>query len=356
MQTNYDFHIVLTYRYRLKETSGAARELSRQARAVNFVWNFCGETQEAARRWWKHWPTGFDLIGLTNGVSKELGLHSDTVQAICKQFAISRDKAKRRPRWRGKRSLGWIPFQAARAIRMDGDAIVLLKRRYRLRLSRPVEGEIRSGSFAQDARGRWYLNLQIEVAEDRACGTGEVGIDLGLRTLAALSTGEKIEAPRIYRKHEEALAKAQRAGKRQRAQAIHAKIVNCRKDFTHKLSARLVRENGRIVIGNVNAAGLARTGMAKSVLDAGWSQLRSQLRYKAVRHGAEYIEADERFSTQVCSGCGAVSGPKGIPHLGVRDWNCVECGVQHDRDINSAINILVSGRNAGLRLTEIPVL
>jgi transposase len=96
--------------------------------------------------------------------------------------------------------------------------------------------------------------------------------------------------------------------------------------------------------------------MAKSVLDAGWSQLRSQLRYKAMRHGADYFEADERFTTQVCSGCGAVSGPKGIADLGVREWVCSECGVQHDRDINSALNILVSGRNAVLQLTEIPAL
>lgn|SRR6185437_5053128 len=77
-------------------------------------------------------------------------------------------------------------------------------------------------------------------------------------------------------------------------------------------------------------------------------------RYKARRHGAEYIEVDERFTTQVCSGCGAVSGPKGIADLGVREWVCTECGIRHARDINSAINILVSGRNVGLQLPEVP--
>jgi len=128
---------------------------------------------------------------------------------------------------------------------MDGDAVIFLKRRYRLWLSRPVDGRICSGCFAQDARGRWYLNLELEVAGCRDCGSG---------------------------------------------------------------------------------------------------------------NGAEYIEVDEHFTTQVCSGCGAVSGPKGIAHLGVREWMCSECGVQHDRDINSAINILVSGRNVALQRTEIPVL
>ncbi|MGH8200758.1 MAG: RNA-guided endonuclease InsQ/TnpB family protein [Steroidobacteraceae bacterium] len=198
--------------------------------------------------------------------------------------------------------------------------------------------------------------MQAEVSEDRKHGTGEIGIDLGLRSLAALSTGEKIEAPRIYRRYERALAIAQRAGRKPRVRAIHAKIANCRKHFLHELSTRLVRENRCIYVGNINSCGLARTSLAKSVLDAGWSQLRSQLHYKAIRHGAEYLEVDERLTTQVCSACGARGGPKGREDLVVRDWICGGCGVWHDRDINSAINILVSGRNVGLQGTEIPSL
>ena len=102
--------------------------------------------------------------------------------------------------------------------------------------------------------------------------------------------------------------------------------------------------------------GLLYRAVAKAVLDAGWSQLRSQLRYKAIRHGAEYVEVDERLTTQVCSACGALGGPKGREDLVVRDWACGSCGAGHDRDINSAINILVSGRNVGLRVTGIPSL
>jgi putative transposase len=345
--------MVLTYRYRIKDAT-AARHLLRQAREVSRVWNYCGETHEAARRHNKPWPSGFDLIRLTYGSSKLLGLHSDTVQAVCKQFALSRDAHRQRPRWRGRKSLSWIPFQAARAIRVSGDSVIFLGRRYRFWLSRPIEGEIRCGSFAQDARGRWYLNLQVEVPEDRRHGSGEVGIDLGLKSLAALSTGEQIAAPRLYRKHEWALAIAQRAGHKSRVRAIHAKIANCRKHFLHGLSTRLVRENRRICVGNVNSSGLATTSMAKSVLDAGWSQLRFQLRYKAMRHGAEYIEVDERLTTQVCSACGVCGGPKGREDLVVREWICGGCGTRHDRDINSAINILISGRNVGLQKTVIP--
>jgi putative transposase len=104
----------------------------------------------------------------------------------------------------------------------------------------------------------------------------------------------------------------------------------------------------------VNSSALAKTQMAKSVLDAGWSSFRWMLEYKCARRRAAFVEVSERWSTQVCSGCGAISGPKGIAHLGVRAWVCVDCGCEHDRDLNSAINILCSGRNAGLQLTESP--
>ena len=219
--------MVLTYRYRIKDaTSG--RHLQRQSRAVNRVWNFCGDIHNAARRHNKRWPSGFDLIRLSGGSSKLLGLHSDTVQAVCKQFAISRDACGQRPRWRGRNSLGWVPFQASRAIRLQGDTVVFLGRRYRLWLSRPMDGRIRCGSFAEDARGRWYLNLQVEVPQDSEHGVGEICIDLGLKSLAALSTGEIVEAPRIYRKHERALAMAQRPGRKPRVRAIHAKIAHDR--------------------------------------------------------------------------------------------------------------------------------
>ena len=244
---------------------------------------------------------------------------------------------------------------------------MVLSYRYRIKdatSSRYLERQARSvnhvwnycGEIQEDARGRWYLNLQVAVLEDKAHGTGEVGIDLGLKSLAALSTGEKIEAPRVYRRYERELAIAQRAGRQLRVRAIHAKIANCRRHFLHQLSTRLVRENRRICVGNVNSCGLARTSLAKSVLDAGWSQLRSQLRYKAIRHGAEYIEVDERMTTQVCSACGVCGGPKGREDLVVREWICGSCGAWHDRDINSAIHILVSGWNVGLQRTEIPSL
>ena len=346
--------MILTYRYRIKDAT-TGKHLDALSRSVNRVWNYCGEIHEASRRHNKRWPSGFDMVKLTTGSGALLGLHSDTVQAVARQFVSSRNLHRKRPHWRGKNSLGWVPFAAARAIKMDRDAVIHLKRRYRFWDSRPIDGDIRCGSFAQDARRRWYLNLQVEVGTDEHCGAGEVGIDLGLKTLASMSDGSKIENLRHDRKYERALGKAQRARNKGRAKSIHAKVVNARRHHLHEQSTRLVRENKLIVCGDVSAKTMTQTTMAKSVLDASWSGFRSMLRYKAMRHGAIYVEADERGSSMTCSACGARGGPKDIAGLRVREWACGCCGVLHDRDTNAAVNLLLGAERRPL-VAEIPAL
>jgi putative transposase len=351
--------VLLTYRYRVKDAT-ASKRLNRMAVAVNQVWNYCGGIQNDSRRLNRTWPSAFDLMKLVAGCTKELGLHSDTIQDVVKHWARSRDKARRRPRWRvsrgSKRSLGWVPFMCARPLQVDGDTVTMLGKRYRIWLSRPIPAKIRSGSFSQDATGRWYLNIVCEVEDVRPTGNGEIGIDLGLKTLAAVSDGTQINNPRHVWKSADRLARAQRAGRKALARRIHRKIAAQRRHFLHEQSARLARENALIVVGNVTSSRLARTRMAKSVLDAGWTTLRSQLRYKAMRHGARFVEANESYSTQTCSACCARGGPRGLQGLRVRSWVCESCGVLHNRDTNAARNILRSGRNIALQLTEIPVL
>jgi IS605 OrfB family transposase len=236
-------------------------------------------------------------------------------------------------------------------LRREGDAFRFAGNTFRVFNSRPLpEGKIKDGTnFSRDSRGNWFLNIVIDVSTpdtDARQPLRGVGIDLGLKDFATLSTGEKIEAQRIYRGAEEALALAQRANKKRRAKAIHAKIANRRSDFLHKLSDRIVRHFDYIAVGNVGAARLAKTSMAKSVLDSGWSTFRNQLAYKAVKHGAWFEEVDESFTSQTCSNCGALpdSRPKGIAGLGIREWQCSDCGCVHDRDTNAALNILRRGR------------
>lgn len=340
--------MILVYRYRVKSLNGL---LNAQAKAVNFVWNFCNDTQKFALKHRKRWPTGFDLNMLTAGSSKELGLHSCTVNAVCEQYARSRSQ-KKRPflRYRGKRASGWVPLKG-RDLKREGLAFRFAGNTFRVFNSRPLpEGKIKDGtSFTRDARGNWFLNICIEVddADSRAPFRG-VGIDLGLKDFASLSTGEKIANPRHLRQLADKLAVAQRAGKKRQAANIHGRIANSRGDFLHKLSHRIVRDFDYIAVGNVNSARLAKTSMAKSVLDAGWSSFRNMLRFKAIRHGAWFEEVNERFTSQVCSTCGCLpaSRPKGIADLGIREWTCSDCGAVHDRDTNAAVNILRVGHHS----------
>lgn len=168
-----------------------------------------------------------------------------------------------------------------------------------------------------------------------------------MKDFLATSDGQAVAAHRFYRDLEKQLAVAQRANKKQRVKAIHAKIANRRKDALHKLSTRLIKGYGAIFIGNVNAASLAKTPMAKSVLDASWSAFRTMLQYKGECVGTWFEEVNEAYSTQTCSCCHERTGPKGVAGLGIRGWTCSACGSVHDRDINAARNILARGR-AGL--------
>ena len=238
--------------------------------------------------------------------------------------------------------MGWVPLKG-RDLKREGTAFRFAGNTFRVFNSRPLpDGKIKDGTnFSCDARGSWFLNIVVEVAqaEARPVRSG-IGIDLGLKDFATLSNGEKIDNPQHLRQLADKLSTAQRAGKRRQATNLHARIVNARRDFHHKLSTRIVREFDYIAVGNVNAAGLAKTRLATSVFDAGWSSFRSMLRYKATAHGAWYEEVNESFSTRVCSFCKGETGPKGVADLGIRSWICAECGVSHDRDINSARNIL----------------
>ena len=333
----------LTYKFRLRDKHSA--ELNRQARAVSYVWNFCNQTQQKAAQSGRKWLTAVDLMRLTAGAGKLLDLHAHTIQKVCQQYDRSRS-AKRKPwlRWRGRKSLGWVPYNAGH-VTFDGKTFKFRGARYETMHMRdlPAGVKIAAGSFNADSKGRWYLNVCVEVATADHAPLTRVGIDLGLKDLASFSDGRPpVEMPRFYRKSEAALATAQRAKKTKRVRAIHAKIANRRKDFMHKLSTKLSKEYGLIVVGDVSPSKLAQTRMAKSVLDAGWSDLKAKLLYKSIRNGGSCLEVSEHMSTQLCSSCGALppERPRGIAQLGIRLWTCSGCGTEHDRDVNAARNIL----------------
>ncbi len=202
---------MLTFRYRIKDaTSGT--HLLRMAWACHTVWNFCNEVSRLAWRRDKHFLSAFDLINLCAGAGHDLGLHTDTLSAICQEYARKRKQFhKITLRWRSrKRSLGWIPFKG-RCVRLREGEITYKGRRLRFWHSRPVGGTVKTGNFSQDACGHWYVNLQCEVdAPGVPLGEAEIGIDLGLKNQLACS-----DMPTPYcranltRQYATALARAQ---------------------------------------------------------------------------------------------------------------------------------------------------
>ena len=224
-----------------------------------------------------------------------------------------------------------------------------------IRWSRHLPAEPTSVTLTRDAAGRWFASFVVEVPEKPLPDTSrECGIDLGLTHFAVMDDGTKIAAPKFLRRAERKLKKAQRGLSRKqkdsnrrdkarvRVARAHAHVADARRDFHHKLSTSIIRENQAVTVEDLCVKGLARTRLAKSVHDAGWSAFVSMLEYKATLHGREFRMIG-RFepTSQVCSACGAKDGPK---PLAVREWTCRECGTAHDRDVNAAKNISALGR------------
>ena len=335
-----------TLKVRVKDTHAA--DLSRMARCVNFVWNYLNELSARSIREKSLFLSAYDMDRYTRGASKDLGLHSQTLQEVSREYATRRKQFKKsRLAWRKscgvRRSLGWVPFKSGSAKWKNGH-VTFNGQYFKVWDSFGFsQYKFRSGSFNEDARGRWYFNVVVEIDIQPSAGQGAIGIDLGLKDVATCSDGVTLENGRFYRDLEDKLVIAQRARNKRRVQAIHAKIKNRRKDALHKFSRRLVDQHGEIVVGDVSSTKLAKTRMAKSVLDAGWGQLKRMLEYKCDHAGIVFREVREAYTTRTCSSCGSLSGPRGVNGLRIREWECVECGVLHDRDVNAARNILSLG-------------
>jgi putative transposase len=225
--------------------------------------------------------------------------------------------------------------------------------------SRVLSSAPSSVTVIREPDGRYYASfvVQREATPLPACDR-EVGIDLGLASLVVTSDGETVANPRFYRAAQRRLRRAQRvlsrrqegsanrARARHRVAVVHRKVRDARLDHAHKTALRLVRDNQAVYAEDLCVSGMARTRLAKSVADAGWSQLIRCITEKAAQYGRTFAKVG-RFepTSQVCSACGVKDGPK---PLGVRQWACAACGTVHDRDVNAARNILALGRRERL--------
>ena len=352
-----------TLKLRIKDKH--ATQLNILAGSVNFVWNYVNELSFKHLKRTGQFFSAYDLATYTKGAGEYLNLHSQTLQAVTETHAKARKQFKKaKLNWRtnnlkAKRSsLGWIPFKKTAikhiSTRQSGKKCLKSTLQFSLAKGKKLTIDlwdsynlalytINTCELVQDHRGNWYVCVTVKEFPKTACGTGQVGIDLGCKDSAVNSDGDKLQT-KVTHQYAEKLAIAQRAKNKKRVKAIHAKIKNTRQDLIHKFTSKLVKANSLIVVGKIKSTSFTKGKLAKSVYDAGWFEIKRQLDYKCANAGCHYIEVNEAYTTQTCSCCGSrQDSPKGRSALGIRVWFCRSCKTTHNRDVNGAKNILAVG-------------
>jgi len=357
------------YRYRFYPTPEQADLLNRTFGCVRYVYNRA--LAERSRAWtqekkrvtfaqtcrmltqWKAEPETAWLYEVSNVALQQ------ALQHLQSAFVNFWGKRAKYPQFKSKRTSRASATFTTAGFRYRDGKLWLAKTDAPLdvRWSRPLpEGaEPSTVTVSRDAAGRWFVSVLVEETIEPYPAAGPVvGIDAGLTSLLTLSTGEKVANPRYERRDRERLAKAQRAlARKQKGSAnrekarvkvarAHARIADRRRDFLHKLSTRLVRENQAVVTEDLSVRNMVRShSLARAISDAAWSDLRNMLEYKCEWYGRELVVIDRWFpSSKTCSACGHLAAK--MP-LGVREWTCASCGTRHDRDVNAAINIRAAG-------------
>lgn len=225
----------------------------------------------------------------------------------------------------------------------------------------PEGAEPSTVTIKLNSAGQWYISLRFDDPRDLTLDpvAHSVGLDAGISSLVTLSTGEKVTNPRHFAKHRQRLRRAQKSlsrktkGSRNRDKArlkiarIQQQISNSRQDHLHKLTTRLIRENQTIAVESLAVKNMVKNRkLALSISDAGWGELVRQLEYKAQWYGRTLVKIDQWFpSSKRCGACGHIV--ERLP-LNIREWDCPQCGVQHDRDMNAARNILAVGHTVSV--------
>jgi putative transposase len=275
------------------------------------------------------------------------------------------EKRAQYPKFKSRRARQSARYATNAFAYRDG-RITLAKQSHPLDISwsRPLpdDAKILNLTVSRDTSERYFVSILVETDVKPLKKTkAEVGIDVGIKTLATTSEGEKLENPRPLVKGEKRLTRLQRrlsrkvkGGNNQRkarlkVARLHARIRDTRRDTLQKFTTRIIRENQAIYVEGLNVAGMVRNhNLAKHIADAAFGEIFRELEYKATWYGRIYLSLDPFFaSSKICSSCGHQL--EELP-LSVREWDCPACGAHHDRDINAAINIKREGQDLRKRL------
>lgn len=224
------------------------------------------------------------------------------------------------------------------------------------KLHREFSGKIKNANISLTPSNKYFVSILVDEEIGQLPKTNNsIGFDLGIKEFLIDTNGNHIDNPKTLYKHQDKLAKLQRelahkklGGKNWHKQRVkiareHEVITNIRKDFLHKLSNEIVKENQIIISEDLNVKGMIRNHkLAKSISDVSWGEFTRQLQYKSEWYGRTYHKIDRFYaSSQTCSECGFVN--KEVKQLSIREWVCEECGTFHQRDDNASVNILRKG-------------
>ncbi len=369
----------LRYSFRIYPNGPQRSALARAFGCSRVVYNDALRARETARAGGEAFPKIGDLSKLLIAEAKkteERAWLGEVSAVVLQQSLRDLDTAYRNffdglkgkrprmgaPRFKSKRDNRQAVRFTANArwkITTGGDLSLPKIGNVRVKWSRMLPSTPSTVTVVKDAAGRYFASFVVETEPETLPEVEPVvGIDLGLTHFAILSNGKKIDSPRFLRRAEKKLKREQQRlsrkakGSSNRTKArikvarAHAQVADARREFHHQLSTKIIRENQAVAVEDLAVKGLARTRLAKSVHDAGWSAFVTMLEYKAARYGRAFHRIG-RFepTSQVCSACGVKDGPK---PLGIRMWECQACGVWLDRDINAAVNV---AKAAGLAVS-----
>ena len=358
-----------TYRYRCYPTDVQKGMLARTFGCCRYVYNWALSLKSEEYR-----QTGKSLTyGDLSALLPLLKQQSDTtwlsnVSSVPLQQSLRHlDKAFQNfyagrgkyPHFKSKKRSVQAATYAANAFTWDGHSLILAKMEMPLEIvwsrSLPQGCTPSTVTVSRDSAGRYFVSILLEEEIKPLSPSQEnIGIDLGLTSMVITSSGEKVGNPRYVVREEKRLAKAQRRlskkqkGSKNREKArrkvakIHARIADRRRDYQHKLSTRLIRENQVICVESLAVKNMMQhPTLAKAIADVGWGEFVSQLEYKAAWYGRALIKIDQWYpSSKTCSVCAHVLESL---DLDVREWTCPNCGARHDRDINAANSVLAEG-------------